>query len=700
MRLNTAPENPVTMGGISHVSEFRIRNSAKAFSILSSGLYANKIRAIIRELSCNAVDSHVAAGVPDLPFDVHLPSNLAPYFAIRDYGTGLSHDQVLNIYTTYFESTKTESNDFIGALGLGSKSPFSYTDNFTVTAIQNGKKGIYSAYINDQGVPSVALMMTEDTDEANGVEVRFAVDTRGDFYKFNEECESVYTHFRVKPNFTNTQVKIYVPDYDRMDIIPGVHVRRNRYREDNVAVMGHIEYPIEIPNLANKYSYVNEMGLEIHFQIGEIDFQASREGLQYTKETIKAITDKYDQVIAVLDRVLAEEADAIDHLWDRRDFLIDRARQHAWTTSVTNYVKNTKFPMLETSSWGNGIHTVNPQISNKTLRETYNIDIRAFSVTYGEKCSDMTIDMDQKWQFHLDRTTFFILNPDNQKVITRAKYHFRNNGTYGDVVYILNRVDPNKEADYDGFAALLFNPKDDRYIEIENLDKPERAKKDKAEKINVMFLQKPRYGQDMTWGAITEDLTKLDATKTYYYLSMKGYVTSTQAGNEIDAKRLLNYLIESNINEFANIRLYGVRKGDIETVKALPNWKPIEDAIPEILANMTPEKLAAGFIKRLDYYGKYVYNKQVAAVVGPDSDYSKLVNNFDGDADYNMSSLQKACNLLSIPQNLMEVSVKAKEIYERVSKKYPLLDKIRVTDDGDVALIEYIKLVDTYKEVN
>ena len=171
MRLNTAPENPVTMGGISHVSEFRIRNSAKAFGILPSGLYANKIRAIIRELGCNAVDSHVAAGVPDTPFDVHLPTNLAPHFAIRDYGTGLSHDQVLNIYTTYFESTKTHSNDFIGALGLGSKSPFSYTDNFTVTAIQDGKKGIYSAYINDQGVPSVALMHTEDTDEPNGVGV-------------------------------------------------------------------------------------------------------------------------------------------------------------------------------------------------------------------------------------------------------------------------------------------------------------------------------------------------------------------------------------------------------------------------------------------------------------------------------------------------------------------------------------------------
>ena len=143
MILNNTPQNEAILSNVGEIGEFRIRNSAKAFSILSSGLYANKIRAIIRELSCNAVDSHIAAGKAATPFDVHLPNSLEPHFSIRDYGTGLDHEQVKNIYTTYFESTKTDSNAYIGALGLGSKSPFSYTDNFTVTAVKNGRKGIY-----------------------------------------------------------------------------------------------------------------------------------------------------------------------------------------------------------------------------------------------------------------------------------------------------------------------------------------------------------------------------------------------------------------------------------------------------------------------------------------------------------------------------------------------------------------------------
>ena len=109
MILNNAPQAEAVLSNVGEIGEFRIRNSAKAFNILSSGLYANKVKAIIRELSCNAIDSHTAAGTKQ-PFEVHLPTTLEPWFSIRDFGTGLSHDQVTKIYTTYFESTKTNSN--------------------------------------------------------------------------------------------------------------------------------------------------------------------------------------------------------------------------------------------------------------------------------------------------------------------------------------------------------------------------------------------------------------------------------------------------------------------------------------------------------------------------------------------------------------------------------------------------------------
>jgi len=181
-------DNEPVLSNVGEVGEFRIRNSAKAFSILSSGLYANKVRAIIREYSCNAVDSHVEAGRADTPFDVHLPNSLEPWFAVRDYGVGLDEQQVRNIFTTYFESTKTATDELIGGLGLGSKSAFSYTDNFTIVAVKAGIKRVFTAFINDQGVPSIAPMGEEASNEPNGVEIRFAVEDSYDFRKFYNEA--------------------------------------------------------------------------------------------------------------------------------------------------------------------------------------------------------------------------------------------------------------------------------------------------------------------------------------------------------------------------------------------------------------------------------------------------------------------------------------------------------------------------------
>ena len=145
---------------------------------------------------------------------------LEPWFSVRDFGTGLDNNQVVNIYTTYFESTKADSNDFIGALGLGSKSPFSYTENFTVTAIKDGTKRIYSAFINEVGVPSIAEMSEELTDEGNGVEVKFSVTDRYDYNSFVHEAQRVFMWFKHRPNVIgNTNYHLQELTYREKDIV-------------------------------------------------------------------------------------------------------------------------------------------------------------------------------------------------------------------------------------------------------------------------------------------------------------------------------------------------------------------------------------------------------------------------------------------------------------------------------------------------
>jgi len=114
MAILSNDKRDVQINGDFKTSGFKIQASAKAFEILSSNIYTNKVRAVVREYNCNAYDAHVAAG-NEQPWDVHLPTRLEPHFSVRDYGTGLSDEQVREIFTTYFHSTKTGSNDFVGA---------------------------------------------------------------------------------------------------------------------------------------------------------------------------------------------------------------------------------------------------------------------------------------------------------------------------------------------------------------------------------------------------------------------------------------------------------------------------------------------------------------------------------------------------------------------------------------------------------
>lgn len=45
------------------------------------------------------------------------PSAFDQSFGVRDFGIGLTSEEVEGIYSGYFESTKQDSNDYTGALG-------------------------------------------------------------------------------------------------------------------------------------------------------------------------------------------------------------------------------------------------------------------------------------------------------------------------------------------------------------------------------------------------------------------------------------------------------------------------------------------------------------------------------------------------------------------------------------------------------
>ena len=88
MKIHHGGSSVVASHGVTSEANFQINASPQAFRILSSGLYSDKITAVLREIACNAVDAHVAAGKADEPIEVKLPTALDPSFYIKDWGTG------------------------------------------------------------------------------------------------------------------------------------------------------------------------------------------------------------------------------------------------------------------------------------------------------------------------------------------------------------------------------------------------------------------------------------------------------------------------------------------------------------------------------------------------------------------------------------------------------------------------------------
>jgi hypothetical protein len=719
MIINTAPQNEAILSNVGEIGEFRIRNSAKAFNILSSGLYANKIRAIIRELSCNAVDSHTAAGKQDTPFDVHLPNQLEPWFAIRDYGTGLNHEQVTNIYTTYFESTKTNSNDFIGALGLGSKSPFSYTDNFTVTAIKDGVKGIYSAFINDAGVPSIAKMGEEQTAEPAGVEIKFSVSDRYDFSKFQDEARSVYTYFKLRPVVSGvSDFRFRDVEYDAKDIIPGVHSYTDGHRRA-VAIMGNIAYPIDVPNTEQAMGELRLLlncGLEMHFAIGELDFQASREGLSYIPQTVDAIKRKLEAVNNQLAIHIAKEADAIPNLWDRAMFLYKKSNTGLWSSAVKKYVADTKLETYDDSRYG-GTKTF--KLTIEDLAKKYNITIRGFNYAkhtkaYPNRKSDIEYvkkadgshDHISYWGITVEERIAFVINDTNVGALERAKFHYRttkpdNSAT----VFVLDKIDKIKPMNTKAFFKAICNPPAERISQASALEKKERADSGLGKNVTILCLQERGSGgyyrqREMVW----RDAGKADSfddAQTYYYLPLSGFEVQSKHGMA-DVKQFYNDLKDCGLTGLKTT-IYGVRKGDIEFIKTQKNWINIEDHIVSVLSKPIDNKLVMSLVlQAVDNFNLLSYTSNIVnAVTNPNSPYVKLVSQFEGfeKIKYSDLSLKRLCNRYA-PGVTFSPEAQVQKFTDEcatISKRYPLLAYLRSAPNTEVA--EYVNLIDTQKGV-
>jgi hypothetical protein len=269
-------------------------------TILRDTLYSDKVLAVIREYSANAWDAHREVGKKDVPIKVMIPTSMAPTLVIQDYGPGLSHDDVFHVYTQYGASTKRNSDEAVGMLGIGSKSGFAYSDSFTIVSCHGGVRRTYVAVLDKSEEGAINLLFEEPCGDETGVAIQVAV-RQEDVGEFHEKARKLFQFFEPRPD-----INIDLPlQAEPKAVLPnGTLFDRGQGMEGWVAVMGCVPYRINLEQLrgidtpdGKLADYARYVSGVIYFNIGEVQINASREELKYNAPTKHAIIKKLNAVV-------------------------------------------------------------------------------------------------------------------------------------------------------------------------------------------------------------------------------------------------------------------------------------------------------------------------------------------------------------------------------------------------------------------
>lgn len=327
MLLN-AQVKPAHTSGNLVASGFSIGNADVILTYLTKTIYSNPIRAVCQEIMSNARDAHREVGNHDRAITVQLPTELDPTWSCRDYGPGISPDRMENVFTKYGNSTKRGDNLQTGGFGIGCKTPFAYSDTFTIRTIstENGKNilRLYTAVKEGDTSPRLfCIGEGEETTEHTGTTISVAVKPQ-DFRDFATNTFTVTQFWSVRPDVKNpcghtweeTKWEYEEPTWK-------IGNGRGYYGEVHVCVDG-IPYRIN----TNEFNYLNEKketkclrnilthNLVLYFGVGELSLSLNREQLQYDDRTKKAIVARLLEIQDWIETYVEDKVKTATNYWE------------------------------------------------------------------------------------------------------------------------------------------------------------------------------------------------------------------------------------------------------------------------------------------------------------------------------------------------------------------------------------------------
>jgi hypothetical protein len=275
---------------------FSIKSLSNIFELLHKSMYNDKPTAVAREVISNAIDANIESRSGKKTI-VTLPTRFIPTFTVQDFGVGIDKER-LECFSSYGASTKTNTNKEIGGFGLGAKSPWSITDQFTITTICHNIKYKYLCYMDDKGIGKVKELFAIATDEPSGTTMEIPVSD-------SDHVIAIQRQAHLFALCNQDKIEIVNGDYNIRDIYESkqhtvslkgfmpanYHVYDWSYigiRNSIIFVNGYVPYVLPI---TSEFSALinNHYTVLVKFDIGVLDLPATRELLSNTPKNNKII---------------------------------------------------------------------------------------------------------------------------------------------------------------------------------------------------------------------------------------------------------------------------------------------------------------------------------------------------------------------------------------------------------------------------
>lgn len=392
-----AEMKPAKVEGKVLSSGFSIGNADVILTYLTKTIYSNPIRAICQEIMSNARDAHREAGNAQ-SFIVRVPNTFNPNWECQDFGPGITPDRMVKVFTQYGNSTKRGDNLQTGGFGIGGKTPFSYSDTFTIRTIsdEDGKNVLRLYAAIKEGDTSPRLMEIGDpqeTQEHTGTTISIPVKP-DDFRNFALHSFKVTQFWDARPEIHGTNDHTNWEDFKWSYEGSNWKIGEGKgYYAEVYACVDGIPYALkreEFHGIDRNLMNILEHNTVMFFGVGVLTLSLNREQLQYDDRTKNAIIARLKEIQDWLETEVEKSIQGAKNLWE------------------ANILYNKLNAVFRVSNIANNVLWNNIKVDGNPISACSNyVNAKLFGLRFGRLRSEKV------YEIKPNDSTIYVLDDDN-----------------------------------------------------------------------------------------------------------------------------------------------------------------------------------------------------------------------------------------------------------------------------------------------